>query len=447
MKKFVLLILHVILGFSSLLAQIDLEHTYYSISVVGAVKNPGIYRLPPTSRVSEAINAANIVKQDISEFDTDKYIFYNPLFLKNLQKSNSSISNVNLKRNNEIINLDLRKFYSLGDDQQNPYLQDGDIIIVPSKKTTVTINGEVSLPGEYELKPGNTIGEIIELALGLTKSASTDNVEIIRYEADGQSFKRMTLDISEIFVNNNSEQNIILQDGDQIFIREIPDYQLEKKVRIEGEVTFPGIYIINEGNTTLQQIIEIAGGLTEDADLERAFLQRREYTYEPDPEFERLKNIEVGDMTYLEYEFFKAKIRELQGKFSINFNRIINGEQDLILRNHDYIFIPDKINSVIVSGHVKEPGFIDFVPNQDYKFYIDKAGGYSWRAKDSKIRLIKGSTGEILKPNPKTPIEVGDTIFVPEKPEYNYWQITKEVITVLSQLATLFLVIQNAATN
>ncbi|OQX70716.1 MAG: hypothetical protein B6D62_03755 [Candidatus Cloacimonas sp. 4484_275] len=47
----------------------NMETILYEVSVVGNVKNPGIYRLPPTSRVSEAINRANYVPEITSAPD------------------------------------------------------------------------------------------------------------------------------------------------------------------------------------------------------------------------------------------------------------------------------------------------------------------------------------------------------------------------------------------
>ncbi|MBS3741623.1 MAG: hypothetical protein KGY74_05835, partial [Candidatus Cloacimonetes bacterium] len=61
----------------------------------------------------------------------------------------------------------------------------------------------------------------------------------------------------------------------------------------------------------------------------------------------------------------------------------------------------------------------------------------------SKIRVIKTNTREWLEPDEETDIEIGDMIFVPEKPEYDYWQIAQDVLAALGEIATVLIVIQN----
>lgn len=53
----------------------------------------------------------------------------------------------------------------------------------------------------------------------------------------------------------------------------------------------------------------------------------------------------------------------------------------------------------------------------------------------------------MLKPKKDVPLKPGDTVFVPEKIDPNYWEIFKDTIVVLSQIGTLILVIDNATSN
>jgi polysaccharide export outer membrane protein len=64
----------------------------------------------------------------------------------------------------------------------------------------------------------------------------------------------------------NPEENLVLQQDDQLYIREIPQYSqaLERKVFLEGEFLFPGEYAFSEGERLIS-VIERAGGLTEEA--------------------------------------------------------------------------------------------------------------------------------------------------------------------------------------
>ena len=99
---------------------------------------------------------------------------------------------------------------------------------------------------------------------------------------------------------------------------------------------------------------------------------------------------------------------------------------------------------VRVSGNVVNPGLLSFEPGRDFTFYIEKAGGYSWRASKGEVRVIKEVTGEWIKPGKSTRIHPGDTIWIPEKPDRDYWGFFKDTMIVLGNVATFYLVISEA---
>jgi len=444
-----------------LFSQTDLQQVYYNISVTGAVDFPGIYHLPPGSRLSEAISlSTNLITAKLEPSDlksTDYEISPDKDF--KLHNSNTylfspdegfeiSLRNIQLKRKGEIIKVDLQKFMLLGEDNQNPFLMDGDVIFVPALTRKVEIFGEVVNPGTYEILESDRISNIIKFALGTKESAYLDQVEIIRYDKT-QKFRTITINLNSVFSNPANEDNVLLQNGDQIYIRAIPDYHKYDQVTLFGEVKYPGTYVINN-NITLTGILNRAGGITEDADLNNSFLQRTDLEENYDSEFERLKLLNPEQMTYLEYEYFKTKIRELKGKFAVDFKKIMNSEvqeKDIVLQDGDFIYISAKINAVIVSGQVKNPGLVTYLPGKSSDYYIEQAGGFSWKAHSRKIRIIRAESGEWLKPGKNVILEEGDTILIPQKPDWNYWEIVKDTVVVLSQIATLLLVIQNVTSN
>ena len=197
----------------------------------------------------------------------------------------------------------------------------------------------------------------------------------------------------------------------------------------------------------MYDILIQSGGPTEKADLQNAYVQRKSSEDVIDTEFERLKNMLVEDMTTLEYEYFKTKSREKRGKFATDFNKLWfenDPEYNFLLKTGDFIYIPDRTVTVTVSGQVKNPGLVTYIPGENYQYYIDKAGGFAWQARKGKIRVIKANTGEWLKPKETTPIELGDMIFIPEKPDVDYWQLTKDIMSIAAQIATVIIVVQNA---
>jgi hypothetical protein len=52
-----------------------------------------------------------------------------------------------------------------------------------------------------------------------------------------------------------------------------------------------------------------------------------------------------------------------------------------------------------------------------------------------------------LKPDDDTVVEIGDMVFIPEKPDIDYWELFKDGMLVISQIATVALVITNIIQN
>ena len=77
------------------------------------------------------------------------------------------------------------------------------------------------------------------------------------------------------------------------------------------------------------------------------------------------------------------------------------------------------------------------------KDYLLLAGGKSNTAKRN-IFIIKAGTGQRIPVKMKVTIENGDTIFIPERLEYNNWNILKDFFAAMGQVAALIVVIQNA---
>jgi protein involved in polysaccharide export with SLBB domain len=212
-------------------------------------------------------------------------------------------------------------------------------------------------------------------------------------------------------------------------------------------VLYPGVYAIEEGTTKVGDLVRMAGGFTPEVSLPEAEMIRGYYMDVVDLEYERLKRMEIADMSKQEYEYFKTKSREKRGKISCDFVKLFQHnqkDQDILLKDGDLIRIPAKSLVVRVSGNVVNPGLVSFEAEEDYTVYIEKAGGYSWRASKGGVRVIKEVTGEWVKPGKSTRIDPGDTIWIPGKPDRDYWGFFKDTMMVLGNMATLYLVVREA---
>lgn len=390
----------------------------FQVYVLGGVLNPGAYPAHAVDRVQMLIEQAGGLLEA------------------------ASLRNIQIKRQGTVVETaDLLRFNRYAETRFNPYVRDGDVIFVPVKKDSVTLQGAVMMPGGYEFRKDDTIRTLIGLAHGFRSGALQNEVELVRFNGDGLTTTATVLDLSD---TTSAAWQTRLMPDDQIYIRGIPRWHESLQVSIVGEVLYPGSYAIERKATRLLDIINQAGGLTDDASLLESFIIRADTSRSVDTEYERLKNVPIQQMNPDEYEFFKMKAREQAGLMSIDFYRLLEQNdqgENVMLKDGDEIVVARNRETVMVSGAVAAPGAIVYNPSYAVTDYIERAGGYGWNARKSKIRVIKAKTGDRIKANSVKQLGPGDTIWVPEKPYRNWWSIFVQGLSTAGQVATIILVI------
>ncbi|MFH1277259.1 MAG: SLBB domain-containing protein [Candidatus Eisenbacteria bacterium] len=396
----------------------------FEIHVLGQVNDPGTYIVTPVTRVSAAIDMAGG-------------------FLEKGSRRRVAIHRADGSK----ALADVLRFERLGERKWNPFVSDGDLILVPVALGYATVFGMVALPGTYEVVPGEKISDFLRIAGDFTDDAVREDVEIRRFLSDDPS---RTSGFRVDFMKDppsSGEPDLFVHSGDEIFVRGVPQWHLHRGVLVTGEVKYPGVYVVDEGSERLAGIVNRAGGFTEDADLYEATLTRQSFLSEAeDREYERLRTMPVVDMTEDEYAYFKMRSREKKEQVVVDFEALFrrgDPEQDVLLRRGDIITVPQLSRTITVSGQIVNPGRIPFKEGEDYRYYVTRAGGYAARASKGKIRIIKGSTG-IWFDRGETKLEPGDTIWIPEKPDRDYWELFKDFMTVAAQVATVYLVVDQA---
>ena len=389
----------------------------FRVTISGEINQPGIYLASAMDRVSELVKLAGG-------------------FLENGSKRR-----IQAYRNSDTLLVDLASFFALGKMEANPFLQEGDVIYVPVLKDVISCFGAFYKNADFEIIPGETFADILPFTGGFHANAILDSIELARFNSDGRIIHKQILSWF------NQAPKLELQKDDRIMVRSLSKWHQKRGVNVRGEVQLPGYFAINRGETTLLQIIQIAGGFSEEASLNEAKVIRGQEVLKSDPEFERLKNMNPADMTDMEYSYFKNKSQEIQGSMAVDFERLFklnDQSQDIILQDGDEVIIPKKRNFIRVSGAILFSGNIPFQKNLEVNDYIQLAGGYSWNARKNKLRVIKARTGEWLKKSSVKQLEPGDTIWVPEKPERDWWLLFRQVMTVAAQGATVYLVVKTA---
>jgi len=424
----------------------------FRIPVTGTVTAPGIYEVSSADRVSHVIELAGglieakeeekleqrpIVQSDVTP---RKYISPDDELIPLSSRRNIRL----IRAEGDTVKVDLDLFFKSFEEDKNPFIKEGDAIYIPPMSEelgTLTVSGAVRSPGEFEFADGDRLKDAIRISGGFSNDANLDEITIARCIDDDDGFEIVDLDLLSCIEDWNFE----LIPDDRIYIRAIPDYHNRYDVKVEGEVLHPGYYSITRDSTTVRQAIALAGGFTEYADLNDAELIRMSQEEEIDPEFERLKLIPLYEMTDMEYEYFKIRLRENE-QVVVNFKALFedNDEtQNIFLRDKDAIYIPKLSKTVKITGQVNRPGFVDWVPDENFRYYIEKAGAFAYNARKSKVRVIRASSGKWIKPNNSTIIYQGDTIFVPEKPERDYWILFKDVLLVASQMVTIIVLLNS----
>ncbi|MBR4793382.1 MAG: SLBB domain-containing protein [Bacteroidaceae bacterium] len=158
------------------------------------------------------------------------------------------------------------------DNDLDKELQPGDQLNIYDN-TTYTNTGEVSVSGAVKSPFGITfdasltVHDLLTMAGGFEVGAAYDRVEVFRYNNDnkGTSFDLITLEVDENYnVKNNPDFQ--LQPFDHIVVRLVPDFSTGRLVEINGRVKYPGVYLLDDNKVQLWEVIEMAGGLLDDAD-------------------------------------------------------------------------------------------------------------------------------------------------------------------------------------
>jgi polysaccharide export outer membrane protein len=411
--------------------------TFY-ITVTGYAPRDEKYKVRSIDRVSNAILLV-FYPQDTLEAKRVRPM----LNVVNFRK-------IQLRRNGVVINVDLRKYFATGDDRYNPYLLEGDWIVLQRRdpNSFVSIYGAVNKPGLYEFVEGDKLTDIIKIAGGTLESADIERVEISRLDEQGKIKQKIYVNLKNIL--NGLAEDVSLERNDRIFVPEERTLKQDYKVTVTGEVKYPGTYPISRNGMMLSQILKEAQ-LTEYSDVQNVLVINgradnpiavRIDTLLP---LLLLKNFVFpsSDSLYFSYEVDLLKSLKFN---SIDVEKVISGAEDYELQDGDLIYVPPKNNFVYVFGQVNSPGFVSYEKEKDYRYYISKAGGFTQFARKGDVKVIKRKTFTWNDAD-DVEIEPGDYIFVPKKivrePIY-YWNLAKDIIltvgAVASTVATIILI-------
>jgi polysaccharide biosynthesis/export protein len=178
-----------------------------------------------------------------------------------------SLRDIHLKRQGVTVRrFDLYDMLIRGDTSDDAKLLPGDVIFIPPVGATIAVEGEVKRPAVYELNGETTVGEVVQMAGGLTPEADRSRGSLTRID---ENSRRIVLGIN---LNLPVSRDQIARNGDVLRIARLRP-QLDSGITISGFVYRTGPMAWREG-LRLSDVIGSVDELRANADPHYILIRR-----------------------------------------------------------------------------------------------------------------------------------------------------------------------------
>ena len=320
---------------------------------------------------------------------------------------------------------------------------------------TIKVSGAVNyidtvLPYRNNL----TVEDAIMMAGGLKESAATVNVEVARRIKDTKTYENTnrTAEVFNFELNDNlglistdgkkSDTVFTLEPFDEVYVRFSPGYQEQQVVKIGGEITFAGDYVLAEKNSRLSDIIAKAGGITPDAYVKGASL-KRQLTEDEMRRLETLLQLSANKQSRDSVALSLENIKDYS--VGIDLEKALanpGSAHDVVLRDGDELYIPQFQSTVKISGAVTYPNSVTYTNGMSVKSCLSQAGGYNDIAR--KYPIVIYMNGKVattrkrfifFKHYPK--VEPGSEIVVPAKTQQDRKTSLAEILSITNSTTSM----------
>lgn len=387
----------------------------------GEVKYPDFYELRKNDHLFDVINRAGGVTRNT--YLPRAYIFRGAGDSTNLRSDRLEIDLSDINSNDST-------------SSSNILLQPNDVIQLFANSEFedpqyVEIFGEVRKEGRVRKYGGMTLQDLLYLSGGIKQSAEYGRLDIssiVDVDSAKKGLKPTRTEVKHYAIQpdlqlDTAADKIRLKPYDQIFVRKNPTFEFQENIELKGLIKYPGLYPRLNKFERLSSYIERAGGLKDNANLSGAVLFRQKT--------DNLRENVVGKVALdsngapIKDSLSKA-FKTLDEPVSIDLYQALknpNSKYDVVLQEHDIIFVPEINPFVSVQGRVQSPLKIAFDKEHTRTmYYIDKAGGLGIRPWKKRIFVTYANGKSRRTKNffflhfyPK--VEQGAIVTVPAKPE------------------------------
>ena len=461
------------------------------VEIVGAATRPGRFAWMPGMRVSSLIGDLDVDLTPVADKryaaivrtdpQTDSISVLNLRLRKAIQNPGGEFDFLLEEKDQLLIfsdagkvegTKDFAKINSQNEDEQQrqftrkrlfePVIQRLKSQAAPSSpQRTIQISGPVRYPGEYPMPASRQLADAIFVAGGLRDSASLVNAEIARYTTDEKGIgktKILNVNLADAIAGNG---NLSLKSRDRILIKSIPEFAKTSTVELKGEVRYPGEYTFRDGET-LKEVIERAGGLTDNAfprgavftreklrQLEAQRLREAEERLQGDLLGVQLEGDGLGGESADRAQQVQGLLEDVQssrpvGRMVVNVEAVVTDDsyQSIRLQDGDTLTIPTIPQSVTVFGEVQFPTSHLHQAGFTVDDYLERSGGPTRQADESRVYVVKAD-GSVMLPEKSRwfggrsqQLEAGDTIIMPiDVDRLNQLELWTNVSQIVYQMA------------
>lgn len=399
-----------------------------TVEIKGAVFRPGMYQ------VGESVNSVRTLIEHAEGLTEEAFT------------ARAVMHRMNPDRTLKVVSVDVAGIMD-GRVADLP-LQENDVLFIPSKtetlsERTISIQGEVQYPGVYKYADNETLEDFVLQAGGLLETASTVKVDVARRVSNPKALttdsiiaKNYSFALKDGFVIDG-EPGFTLMPYDEVYVRKSPAYSKQQSVTVDGEVMFAGTYTLSKRNMRLTDLLKAAGGITDQAYVKGARLERRpneaerarmEAAFKMQQEQLQQQLLELaassnngGSVQQVAQQSNSTQLKKFQVPntfpVGIELDRALanpNSDANIVLREGDRLILPQYTATVKVNGAVMYPNTVAYERGKSAKYYINAAGGFAQNARKSGAYVIY-MNGMVGKLSQGAKIEAGCEIVVPSR--------------------------------
>lgn len=313
--------------------------------------------------------------------------------------------------------------------------RNGDTIVVRPQGSMISVEGDTRNNYRFEFL-GNSI----------------NGAQLIKYARPDSSVTNIAVSGTRDGLPNSSYISYAqflstrLYDGDSVrFVSDAPTPVMD--ISLEGSHLGNSYLAIKRGSR-LQEVLDYVSVDPNEADIGNIYIKRKSVALEQKKNIdESLRRLERSVLTAPASSDGEAAIRAKEAELILKFverastvrpeGKIVVSDRGKVanirMEDGDIIVIPPKSDVVMISGEVQVPQSVVYAANASLKDYIAQAGGFTERASEDTLMVVKPNGKVIMGSNPS--VAAGDQIMVYPRLDTKDMQFTKDLVQIIYQIA------------